>query len=166
MISGDLYQAAMIETARRAGGHGRLSRAQASASVDNPLCGDRVIVDIRTETVSSCDPSSPVRLRRIVEVGHDVRGCLLCEAAAVVLAEQAPGCEIESLLGLHRIIESALRSGTAFPWSALDLFSPVAAARSRYRCVTLPFEALHEALMTMDPACLPHDSSRPIDSSR
>lgn len=160
-MSSDLYQAAMIETARRASGHGRLAKADASAIVDNPLCGDRVIVDIRTEEISSCGPSSPVRLRRIVEIGHEVRGCLLCEAAAVVLAEQTPRHEIESLLGLHRAIESALRTGSAFPWPTLDIFSPVAAARSRHRCITLPFEALHELLLTMAvPAAETLDSRR------
>ncbi len=147
LISKDLYQAAMIEAARRVGDYGRLLKADAGTTLDNPLCGDRVILDIRIEEASLAGSSSgSSRGRRVVEVGHEVRGCLLCEAAAVVVAEQAPLHEIDSLLGLHRLIESALREGTPFPWSALDIFSPVAAAKSRHRCVTLPFEALHEAL--------------------
>ncbi|MBF2760163.1 MAG: iron-sulfur cluster assembly scaffold protein [Ectothiorhodospiraceae bacterium AqS1] len=175
----DLYQAAMIETARRGSGRGRLAEPDTSAAVDNPLCGDRVIVDIRIEEIAPCDPprdsfardsfahdsfADQRATRRLIDLGHEVRGCLLCEAAAVILAERAPGQAIESLLGLHRTIESALRSGSEFPWPTLDIFSPVAAVKSRHRCITLPFEALHEALtMAMASADSP-DSS--LDSMR
>ena len=82
----------------------------------------------------------------IVRIGHVVRGCLLCEAAAVLISEQAPRRRIEELLHAGAGVDAALRDGTPFPWPALDMFAPVRGVRSRRRCVGLPFEALRAAL--------------------
>ena len=75
-----------------------------------------------------------------------VRGCLLCEAAAVLIAEQAPGSDVEALLRTGEEIGPALAEGSPFPWPGLEMFAPVRGVRSRRRCVTLPFEALAVAL--------------------
>ena len=83
---------------------------------------------------------------RVARVGHVVRGCLLCEAAAVLIAEQAPDREIEVLLRASGEIGTALEDGAAFPWPELEVFAPVRGVKSRRRCVGLPFEALVEAL--------------------
>ena len=84
-----------------------------------------------------------------------VRGCLLCEAAAVLIAEQAPQRQIEDLLRTGADVDSALKDGEPFPWSELEMFTPVCAVKSRHRCVTLPFEALAAAI-----AACPGDDSR------
>lgn len=83
---------------------------------------------------------------RIARLGHETRGCLLCEAAAVLIAERAPQRRIEELLHAGAGVDAALRDGTPFPWPALDMFAPVRGVRSRHRCVGLPFEALRAAL--------------------
>ena len=83
---------------------------------------------------------------RIARVGHVVRGCLLCEAAAVLIAEQAPAREAEALLHAGAEVDAALKDGVAFPWPELEMFAPVRNVRSRHRCVTLSFEALAAAL--------------------
>ena len=82
----------------------------------------------------------------VARVGHVVRGCLLCEAAAVLIAEQAPELEIEALLRAGGEVGSALAEGSPFPWPELEMFAPVHGVKSRRRCVTLPFEALAAAL--------------------
>ncbi len=83
---------------------------------------------------------------RVAQVSHVVRGCLLCEAAAVLIAEQAPGREVGALLRAGRDVGVALEEGSPFPWPALETFAPVRGVKSRRRCVTLPFEALAAAL--------------------
>lgn len=75
-----------------------------------------------------------------------VRGCLLCEAAAALIAEQGPRRRIEELLHAGTGVDAALRDETSFPWPELEMFAPVRGVRSRYRCVGLPFEALAAAL--------------------
>lgn len=134
---GGLYHRAIVEAARRATGAGRLSSADASASVDNPLCGDRVIIDVAIEG------------GRVSAIAHRVKGCVLCEAAASVLAANAVGRRAEALAGVGRTLAEALANGFdkhVLPWPDLEMFAPVAGHRSRRRCVTLPFEALSDAL--------------------
>ena len=124
-----------MAAARRTSGRGRLAHPHGSATVDNPLCGDRVTIDVGL--------GPPARVARI---GQVVRGCVLCEAAAVLIAEQAPERGLEELLGLGAGVEAALRNGGPFPWPELEMFAPVRGVRSRHRCVGLPFEALAAAL--------------------
>ena len=83
---------------------------------------------------------------RIARVGHVVRGCLLCEAAAVLIAEQAPGRQNEELLRAGAEVSAALKDEASFPWPELEMFAPVRGVKSRHRCVGLPFEALAAAL--------------------
>lgn len=105
--------------------------------MDNPLCGDRVRVDV---SVSG---------GRIEHVAHRVRGCLLCEAAASVIGAQAPGESVEELIALRQALRAFLSDDSLGPprrWPALEMFAPVAQHRSRHDCVMLPFDALVKAL--------------------
>lgn len=83
---------------------------------------------------------------RIARVGHVVRGCLLCEAATVLIAEQASQRLIEELSRAGAGVNAALKDEASFPWPELEMFAPVRDFRSRHRCVGLPFEALAAAL--------------------
>ena len=87
--------------------------------------------------------ASPVR---IVRIGHVARGCLLCEAAVVLIAEHAPQRRIDDLLHAGAGVDAALKDGVSFPWPELEIFAPVRSVKSRHRCVGLPFEALAAAL--------------------
>ena len=89
----------------------------------------------------------------VARIGHVVRGCLLCEAAAVLIAERAPEWDAEALLRAGGEIGPALAEGSPFPWPELEMFAPVRGVKSRRRCVTLPFEALIAALDAALGAC-------------
>src|SRR6516164_8127994 len=78
-MSQALYHSTLVEHAQAGRSRGRLAAPQLSATVDNPLCGDRVTIDLALAD------------GRIAAVGHQVRGCLLCEAAAEIIADHAPG---------------------------------------------------------------------------
>jgi nitrogen fixation NifU-like protein len=78
-MSEALYQAALVERAHAGRGRGRLSAPDRSVTLDNPLCGDRVTIDLTLND------------GRVTTVGHQVRGCLLCEASAETIAQHAPG---------------------------------------------------------------------------
>jgi nitrogen fixation NifU-like protein len=136
-MTDQLYHQAILELAKQAGGTPRLETPDASVTVDNPLCGDRVTLDLRLVG------------DRVAAVGHKVRGCLLCQAAAAVIAARAPG---ETPAALHEIagrLDRAIRKDPAAAaglWPELAAFAPVHAHRSRHECVLLPFEALIQAL--------------------
>ena len=66
-----------------------------------------------------------------------------------LLAETAPGETVESLEQVQSLLLEGLESDAlenvdwpAEKWQQLSIFSPVAEHKNRYRCVTLPFEAL------------------------
>ncbi len=133
-MSNALYHEALVAKARQATGKGRLANANASARLDNPLCGDRVTLDLRVED------------GRIEEVGHEVKGCLLCEAAAATIAELTPGKTIDEARALAGSVKSMMKEGAAPSEPALEIFTPVQGAKSRRDCVLLPFGALEKAL--------------------
>jgi nitrogen fixation NifU-like protein len=132
-----LYHEAIVAAARRACGNGRLDTPDASIDLDNPLCGDRVSMDVQ------------VANGRLCGIAHRVRGCLLCEAAASIIASNAVGETAENLAGIEKALADALANGfedRSLPWQELAVFAPVVHHRSRHRCVTLAFEALERAL--------------------
>ena len=133
-MSEALYHKALVDRARAGFGKGRLPGATASATVDNPLCGDRVTLDLA------------VRDGRIEEIAHHVRGCLLCEAAAATIAEHLRGADRATLDAMSGAARALMAEGTLDPdWQCLEIFRPVHGAKSRRECVLLPFEALKRA---------------------
>ncbi|MCL4744293.1 MAG: iron-sulfur cluster assembly scaffold protein [Burkholderiaceae bacterium] len=135
-VNGDLYDAQIKALARSAHGEGQLVAADVSATLDNPLCGDRVRIDATLEGT------------RIVALRHRVRGCLLCQASASMLGLRAPGQEVQQIVQLRDSLAALLRGGRAEleSWPELAVFAPVAAYRSRHACVTLAVEAALAAL--------------------
>lgn len=133
-MSGDLYDAAIVAAAREKVGEGRLENPTRSVTCDNPLCGDRITLDL------GLDGS------RIGAIAHKTRGCLLTRAAASLIARHALGAEPAALRGLHARVRTMLRDGGPPPWPELAMFQPVRAVPSRFDCVLLPFRALEEAL--------------------
>ena len=132
MSASQIYQEAIKALAAAATGEGALASPDGRALVDNPLCGDRVEMEVK------------VADGRVAAVAHQVRGCLLCRAVASVIGKHAAGAsaaEIERVsAGVSEMLEKQAPPPAA--WQELDAFAPVHGHRSRYRCVQLPFEAL------------------------
>src|SRR3546814_8748114 len=84
-MSDPLYQAEILELAKAGRAIGRLQSPTATARVDNPLCGDRVTIDLAIED------------GRVTAIGAKVQGCALCQAAAAIIAAQAPGAATTDL---------------------------------------------------------------------
>jgi len=134
-MADELYHDALKALAEESRTQGRLEHPDASATVDNPLCGDRVTIDVTLDG------------ERVKATGHEVKGCLLCEAGAAVVAATAPGRSRAELVELPARIKTYLRDpDTTPPLGELEPFAPARRFRSRHRCVTLPFEALAKAL--------------------
>ena len=136
MSASQIYHDAIKALATDATGEGTLAAPDGRALVDNPLCGDRVDMEVRLAD------------GRIAEVAHRVRGCLLCRAAASIIGRRAAGAgpvDIERVgAGVAGMLEKQLPPPAE--WPELAAFVPVHGHASRYRCVQLPFEALLAAL--------------------
>jgi nitrogen fixation NifU-like protein len=135
-MSSELYHAELVARAREAFGEGRLAGAAASITVDNPLCGDRVTLDIETSNGA------------VKAIGHQVKGCLLCEASAATIAAFGQNRSPSELREMAGAAKALMKDGTPVPerFAGLRVFTPVHAAKSRRDCVLLPFEALGKAL--------------------
>jgi nitrogen fixation NifU-like protein len=136
-MSDQLYHQAILELAKQAREASRLEAPQTSVTVDNPLCGDRVTLDLNLAD------------GRVREVGHKVRGCLLCQAAAAAIGRRAPGATPAGLRAVAKDLGDAIAGApeaAGRSWPELAAFAPVHAHKSRHECVLLPFEALVRAL--------------------
>lgn len=135
-MSDDLYPEPILAYARDASHAGRLSEPGASATADNPLCGDRVTIDVAFAG------------NGIGQVRHATRGCVLCKAAAGVLAAKAEGSSRAVIQVAEAALRAMLEQGAPLhgAWQELKVFAPVAPHKSRHGCVLLPFRALADAL--------------------
>lgn len=136
-MSEDLYQQAIIALAKRAREQPRLKAPDRTITVDNPLCGDRITIDLTLDA-------------DIVEsVGHKTRGCLLCEASACLIVDHAPGQALDELQAKALALIGSFSDGDqslSDLWPGLDILAPAKNYKSRHECVTLPFQALAKAL--------------------
>lgn len=133
----DLYHKDILRHAAAARGHGRLDPADGSATVDNPLCGDRVHVDVKLTD------------GHIAEIAQDTRACVLCQASVSIIAARAVGETAQSLEALAERVRDMLDKNAPPPdgkWADFAVFDPVRETRSRHSCVLLPFEAVAKAL--------------------
>ncbi len=134
-MSDQLYQDRIVALAKAKTGAGKLAAPTKSARRDNPLCGDRVTIDVRLDDNG-----------RIVEIAHQVRGCLLCQASASALACVATGRDKAGIAALRHDAERAIGRAPGDPGEPFAAFAPVKSHKSRQECVLLPFEALADAL--------------------
>lgn len=129
----DIYRKDLLRLAMRAHGHGRLADADVTVSLDNPLCGDRVEIDV------SFDGGA------IAALAHEVRACALCQASISILGERARGLTRDDLATLTGKVAAMLAEDAPpppAPWGDYAAFVPVRTSPSRHKCVLLPLEAL------------------------
>lgn len=131
-----LYREAIKALAAAGEGQGRLDAPDARVMLDNPLCGDRVEIDVQLSA------------GRIAAIAHSVKGCLLCRAAAAVIGQRARGACAEEIERVAAQLSEMLEHSGPPPdgWPELAAFAPVHDHRSRYGCVLLPFNTLIAAL--------------------
>lgn len=135
----DIYQAAIMDRARRPRHQGRLDEFDVEVQETNPLCGDRVALTLRR----SADG-------RIDAVGYHARACAICVAATDLMAEIIPGMTAEAAQWAATSFEAHLRDGTSIPEDSviapLSPFQPLRDVPSRIGCATLGWRALTKAL--------------------
>jgi len=134
-MSDQLYQERIVALAKAKTGAGKLDAPTNSARRDNPLCGDRVTIDVRLDGQG-----------RIAEIAHQVRGCLLCQASASELSSVAVGRDAAGIAAIRHDAERALGREEGEAVEPFAAFAPVRALKSRQEWVLLPLEALKDAL--------------------
>ncbi|MBL4906425.1 MAG: iron-sulfur cluster assembly scaffold protein [Sneathiella sp.] len=133
----ELYQKNLMRLAANATGAGSLENPDAQGTLDNPTCGDRITIQVKLED------------GHITDLAHDNRACMLCQAAASLLAENAIGLNLADVDGIRSSVKQLLETGdgaASLPWEELTYFTPVKDHKSRHICVLLPFNALSDIL--------------------
>lgn len=141
-MTDELYHKEILRLAGLAHSAGRLTPPCCTGRAVNAMCGDSVIFDAVIDAA-----------RRPSRLANEVRGCLLVQASASLLAKTAPGADAQRIAALPAEVSAMLKGGPApaAPFDGFDVFRPVAEYKSRHACVMLPLEALAEALKNCPP---------------
>jgi nitrogen fixation protein NifU and related proteins len=133
----ELYQEQIIELSKKADRFVCLDRADCSCTLNNPLCGDRIKVEVQLDG------------EKIKSIACQVRGCLLSKASTSVLYETIRGLTLEQVRKIAFELNQALKSSSddpeCFP-EEYRMFYPVRTRKSRHSCVMLPVDAVVKAI--------------------
>lgn len=129
----EIYQTAFLKLAGRASGAGRLDAPDASATTHNPMCGDRITLDLHLDG------------DRITGIGYEIRACLVCQASTSIVGDTAVGQTLGDLNAMKDALQSFLKDEADAPTEYSD-FLPVRAHISRHTCVLLPYQAIQDAI--------------------
>ena len=122
----DLYRDYILEHYRRPHNFGQLEGATTSQEGANPLCGDRITMQLR------------VRGGVIDGVGFTGRGCAISQASASLLTDEIKGKDVGAA--------NSMTSGDVLELLGIEI-SP-----ARMKCALLSLETMHGALETGAPA--------------
>ncbi len=136
----ELYQEVILDHNKRPRNFGRLAAANRGASGDNPLCGDRIDLEVE------------LRDGRIEDIAFTGAGCAISTASASLMTEAVKGrplAEAEALADRFRtLMTGAEPAGEEL--GKLAALTGVRAYPMRVKCATLPWHTLRSALAGAD----------------
>lgn len=134
----ELYQETILDHNRNPRNFRKIEHPQCHANGRNPLCGDRISVDVALEG------------DRISDIAFEGAGCAICTASASLMTQSIKGKTQDEA---ERLFESfhGMLTGKGEPEGAeslgkLAVFSGVREFPVRVKCATLPWHTLHAAL--------------------
>lgn len=134
-MSSELYSKPIMELAHS---YKRelLKNPTAQATAFSPLCGDKVSVKIQ------------VWDGRITRIGFEAKGCILCKAATIAMAQHAKKLCISEIPELIALLERTINTARTpqGKWHKLHIFAVAHNYKSRHDCILLPFRALQDAI--------------------
>lgn len=116
----DMYRQYILEHYREPRNHGRLDQPDIHAADTNPLCGDRVAIDLAVSD------------GRVSEVRFEGRGCAISQASASMLTEKIEGATLDELRALN-------------PDDIFEMLG-VQIGPARQRCALLALRVLHQGI--------------------
>ena len=131
-MSDPLYRKELLRLAADAHGAGRLAHATATGHAHNPVCGDKVVIDLVLEN------------GRVVEICQETKACVLTQASASILGKSLKGAARADVEALRRAVAAMLGSQGAGPGTPFEDYAALDAALaypSRHTCVLLPIDA-------------------------
>lgn len=116
----DIYREYILDHYRDPRNHGHLENPTIAAADTNPLCGDRIEIDLN------------ITDGRVSEVRFSGRGCAISQASASMLTERIEGATLDDLRAIK-------------PRDILEMIGvPIGPARQR--CALLSLRVLHQGI--------------------
>jgi nitrogen fixation NifU-like protein len=125
-VTDSVYREAILDHSRHPRNRGTLDPADFSYEDVNPLCGDEIRIDVRTED------------DRVAAIRFSGRGCAISQAAASMLTEMVDGRPLDEVKAITR--EDMLE----------ELGVPISPARMK--CAMLALKVLKAGLYGVPPA--------------
>ncbi len=136
-MNAPLYDTALLRLASSIPHLGRLETADASVERRSPVCGSRVMVDVRLDEA-----------KRVAALGLDVSACALGQASANLMASHAVGRSAHEILAARDGLARWLAGERDDPggWPGLGQLARARPHGGRHAAIRLPFDALAEAV--------------------
>ncbi len=135
---GDLYQEVILDHNRQPRNFGALPGANRRAEGFNPLCGDRVTVEVEMQDGV------------VKDIRFQGSGCAISKASASMMTESMKGrtrVEAEALFQeFHRLLTGDAAAPDPAALGKLVVFSGVREFPIRVKCATLAWHTLRSAL--------------------
>lgn len=119
----DLYAENILDHFQNPRNHGRLAAPSITVDDANPLCGDKLILDLIVENA------------HIKEIGFDGSGCAISQAAMSILTEE--------------ILHKSLTDAENFSKDELYKLLGVAISPARVKCALLGYTLLKKAIILL-----------------
>ena len=149
----DLYQEVIFDHYRRPRHFGHLEHANRSAEGHNPLCGDRIELDLQVGSDG-----------RIDDVAFSGEGCAISTASASLLTEAVKGRRVEEALALFERMHGVLVDDDCGGDAALGKLAVLEGVKqfpARVKCAMLAWHTLRNALTQAARVANTEDSSEP-----
>jgi len=136
----ELYQDVILDHSRHPRHFGRLASASHTGEGYNPLCGDRIVLDL------SLDDRN-----RIADIAFEGKGCAISQASASLMTDMLIGRtveEAETLMGgfLHLVKGEDSNDLPPEDRERLEVMAGVSAFPMRVKCATLAWHTMKSAL--------------------
>jgi len=136
----ELYQEIILDHSRHPRHFGSLAEANRTAEGFNPLCGDKVKIDL---IVDDDD--------RITDIAFDGKGCAISVASASLMTEMLKGRPVEEAEEVMGGFLELVKGGSAEGLNAddrehLEVMAGVSEFPMRVKCATLAWHAMKSAL--------------------
>ena len=134
----ELYQEVIFDHYRRPRHFGHLAQANRSAEGHNPLCGDRIELELQVGSDG-----------RIDDVAFSGEGCAISTASASLMTEAVKGKDRAAIQSLYEQIHTLLTQQNAPANASLGKLAALAGVSefpARVKCATLCWHTLNAAL--------------------
>ena len=132
-----LYQELILDHNSHPRNFGPLQQATAQGVGDNPLCGDRIEVQVRVQD------------NQVVKVHFCGAGCAIAKASASIMTEAVQGKTTQQIEQLFNAFHALVKRQEHVPGvelGKLTVFAGVGKFPMRVKCATLAWHALRAAL--------------------